>query len=287
MSVVVPTFNRSALLREAVASVRRQTWSWWGLLVVDDGSTDDTLAMLAGLGEPRLRSIHLDHYGSPARVRNAALAVARGDYVAFLDDDDLWEPAKLATQVPLLADGRYRWSYTGFSRVGAGAPPWRCPPDRLRSGCILLPLLAMEAAVALPTVVAERALLAEAGGFDETMESREDYALWLELARRAPVVAVTEPLTTVRDHPGRVRNPRSSHLLTAAVYRRLRRSLRDAAARRLCRRRLAEVYVAEAGRLLAGGRWWRTPAPLLAALAWHPRAAWRRVTAALRRRVAH
>src|SRR5262245_60978570 len=98
ISVILPTFNRVAMLGEAIESVRRQTFDDWELIVADDGSTDATLEQLESLGEPRLRVVRLTHTGSAAGARNAALKVAVGDWIAFLDSDDLWARDKLAIQ---------------------------------------------------------------------------------------------------------------------------------------------------------------------------------------------
>ena len=95
VSVIVPTYNRVHYLQEAVDSVLGQTYHNWELIVVDDGSTDATASRLRDLGDRRLRVVHLEHSGRPARVRNEGLACARGAYVAFLDSDDLWCAANL------------------------------------------------------------------------------------------------------------------------------------------------------------------------------------------------
>jgi glycosyltransferase involved in cell wall biosynthesis len=284
VSIIVPTYNRAALLAEALASVRAQTFADWECIVVDDGSTDETPTLLAGIEEPRLRVIHMGHSGNPGRVRNGGLAVARGDYVAFLDDDDLWKPEKLAVQMPLLAGGRCRWSYTGFVRVDAGGRPfWQTTPDRIRSGEILAPLLELQAAVALPTVIAQRALVDDAGRFDEAMNTREDYALWLDLAARAEVVATPEQLTIVRDHPGRVFRP-EGYRVSVALYRRWHRRVTDRALRRTCRRRIADSYLADARYRLTVGRRRDALAAILSAIRWDARHGVPRVVRALVRR---
>lgn len=96
VSVVVPTFNRAHLIREAVDSVLAQTYDHVELIVIDDGSTDDTLAVLGGYADPRLRLIHQENRGKSG-ARNRGLDEARGDYIAFLDSDDLWGPTFLNT----------------------------------------------------------------------------------------------------------------------------------------------------------------------------------------------
>jgi glycosyltransferase involved in cell wall biosynthesis len=286
VSVIIPTYNRVSLLCEAIESVRRQTYRSWELIVVVDGSTDETDGVLAGIADARLRVVRLDHCGQPGRVRNAGLAEARGAYVAFLDDDDLWRAEKLAIQVPLLATGPYRWSYTGFERVDAtGRPFWRTTPDRIFNGAILAPLLEIRAAVALPTVVAERSLVEEAGRFDETMKVHEDHALWLDLASRTDVVSTPAHLTMVREHPGRVFRPEGYRFMVA-LYQRWHGRLTDPALRRACRRRIAETYLQDARYRWSVGGWRVVPRLTLAALWWDAPHAARRVTRALARRTA-
>lgn len=285
VSIILPTFNRASLLAEALASVCAQTVADWECIVVDDGSTDGTPDMMARTADRRIRYLARAHSGHPGVVRNAGLAVARGKWVAFLDDDDLWRPEKLAVQLRLLDGGRFLWSYTGFVSTGPdGRPFWQTPPDRIHSGSILEALLELQAAVALPTVVAARALVGEVGGFDEAFRIREDHALWLRLAERAEVIATPEPLTTVRDHPGRRFRP-EGYLFTVALYRRWHDRVGDPRLRRVCRRRLVETHVGEARRLLAGKQRRSALVTMLRAVHTDPREALRRIAGALVRRV--
>jgi len=268
VSIIVPTYNRAALLAEALASVRTQTFGDWECIVVDDGSTDGTPALLAALDEPRLRVIRLGHSGNPARVRNAGLAHARGRYLAFLDDDDLWMPGKLAAQIPLLANGGLRWSFTGFVKVDAtGTQTWQTTPDWVRGGGILEPLLEVCVAIALPTVMAERALVDEVGRFDEAARTREDYSMWLDLAERAEVVTTPQHLTIVRDHPGRILRP-EAYRFSVALYRKWLGRVSDPALRRICRRRIADTYYTEARRRARSGKWVAALPTMLQAMPW-------------------
>ena len=102
VSVIIPTFNRAALVREAVASVKAQTYRDYEILVVDDASTDDTREALAAGREVRVLR-QADRRGVAA-ARNRGIAAARGEWLAFLDSDDLWLPEKLARQMAYLAD---------------------------------------------------------------------------------------------------------------------------------------------------------------------------------------
>lgn len=258
ISVILPTYNRSTFLREAIDSVRRQSHRRWELLVIDDGSTDDTGRMLARLDDPRLRVILLDHTDNPARVRNAGLAVARGDYVAFLDDDDLWLNDKLAKQLDGLGRSGCRWGYTAFRRIDAmgkelndaGVLPWR--PYR---GWILEPLLRIEAVVPLPTVMVERTLLTEVGGFDEAFLDCEDYELWFRLATRSAVHLEEAALACVRAHPQhRQANRERVNAAWVRVLEKTAGTVGDARLAGLCRQRAAEHAVVLARLVAVQGR---------------------------------
>ena len=204
VSVVLPTFNRLRFLRPAVESLYAQTLTDWELIVADDGSDPETKQYLQSLANhPRVTVVWLPHSGRPSIVRNAALRRAGGEYVAFLDSDDLWAPTKLARQIETLRTRvNCRWSYTGFLRVDAsGIPlpeearrPWWVPYE----GDIFEQVATGRAAIRTPSVLATRELIAQAGGFDEAMLSAEDYDLWLRLALYSEVAIVDEPLVHVR-----------------------------------------------------------------------------------------
>lgn len=206
VSIVLATFNRLELLRSSVDSVLSQTFRDWELIIADDGSDEPTKRYLESLESPgRVRVLWLDHSGRPAIARNAALREARGEYIAFQDSDDLWLPRKLEIQVESLRrHPECAWSHTKYQLVDiTGAPTawtrrtggWPTP-----GGWILDQLIRGETVVALPSVVAARRLLQEAGGFDEQLNDTEDYELWLRLARRSEIDAVGELLTLVRRH---------------------------------------------------------------------------------------
>jgi glycosyltransferase involved in cell wall biosynthesis len=205
VSVVLPTFNRPQYLRFAVDSVLAQTLTDWELIIADDGSDEATQGYLGSLGsDERIHVIWLAHSGNPSAVRNAALRKARGKYVAFLDSDDLWMPAKLARQVAVLqAVGACRWVYTGYARVDERGDTTTYPEARQwapRRGAIVESLLRLEAAVATATVLVERHLLVQVGGFDEELLMFEHYDLWLRLCAHSDIELIDEPLTLLRTH---------------------------------------------------------------------------------------
>ena len=205
VSIILPTFNRLQYLRPAVASVFAQTFDDWELIIADDGSSAETRTFLRTLEMlPRVRLLWLSHTGNPGTVRNAALREAQGEYIAFLDSDDLWLPAKLAIQVKALeACTSQRWSYTAFNRIddsGSAVFDKRIKQWVPYQGRIFERLLKMEAIVATPTVLARRQLIEAIGGFDEQQAQHEDYDLWLRLAVHNEVQALDTPLACVRTH---------------------------------------------------------------------------------------
>lgn len=205
VSVVLPTFNRLRFLRLAVESVYAQTITTWELIVADDGSDSETRHYLRSLlRDRRVQVVWLPHSGKPSKVRNAALRRPLGEYVAFLDSDDLWAPAKLERQLATLrARADCRWSYTAFLRVDEYGN--RLPEEALRpwvpyQGDIFDEVVTTRASIRTPSVLVTRELIAAAGGFDEEMPSAEDYDLWLRLALHSEVAIVDEPLVYVRFH---------------------------------------------------------------------------------------
>ncbi|HXG29198.1 MAG TPA: glycosyltransferase family A protein [Nevskiales bacterium] len=198
ISVVLPTHNRAALLRRSLASVLAQTHRNLELIVVNDASTDETIATLDAVRDPRLRVITRRQSSGAAAARNAGIAVACGQYVAFQDDDDIWLAQKLERQLYALRSRpdaewcigchirleplavRYiggEWFIRQFDyREGAGVrrPDWSL--------------------IATPGWLLQRAALEAVGGFDERIRSYDDWELGLRLFRRAAPVIVDEPL---------------------------------------------------------------------------------------------
>jgi glycosyltransferase involved in cell wall biosynthesis len=119
VTIVLPTFDRFEFLPAAVQSVFSQTMRDWELVVADDGSGREVRDYLNTLNDgARVRTLFLPHSGNPGRTRNAAIAVARAPYIAFLDSDDVWEPRKLERQLATMrAEEECDWSYTGVTFI--------------------------------------------------------------------------------------------------------------------------------------------------------------------------
>ena len=142
VSVIVPTRNRSALLATTLRTVVRQRDVDLEVIVVDDGSTDDTGGVVAALDDPRVLLIRCPPPGGVSAARNVGAAEAHGEWLAFLDDDDLWAPDKLACQLRAAREAGRDWVYGGavvIERWGthhAGTAP-RCPRTRRCGRCVI------------------------------------------------------------------------------------------------------------------------------------------------------
>lgn len=205
ISIVMPTWNRPQFLRASLDSVLAQSLAFRELIIVDDGSEATTRALLEEFSaHPRVRVSWLNHCGNPGAVRNVGIRQAAGRYVAFADSDDTWHPHKLQRQwAALRAQPECRWSFTASALIDARDQPVRITvPSTLQSRPLLESLALLNFGIALPSVVAERALLLDAGLFDEGFGCYADYHLWLRLAARAPAAALREELVNVRLHDG-------------------------------------------------------------------------------------
>jgi GT2 family glycosyltransferase len=209
ISVVLPAFNRVASIRAAVDSVLRQSFADFELLVVDDGSTDGTMAALAEVQDPRVRLLANPKNMGAGAARNTGIRHARGTWVAFQDSDDEWLPAKLDRQMAALAGQGADCvaGYCGMAVVGAGAggapdagqggrtrlhyiPE---PEIRLVAGDIL-PSLLEHSLVSTQTLIARRDCLERIGGFDESLPALEDWDCAIRLAQLGPFSFVDAPL---------------------------------------------------------------------------------------------
>lgn len=214
VTVLLPTFNRARLLPQAIASVLGQSFVDLELIVVDDGSSDDTAAVVEAIADPRLRYLRRPHAGISAAM-NAGLAAARGEFVGRVDSDDLWLPDLLAVQVAALREHPRAGAATARSQaMDAGGVPlpslWGGPPrfpgDTFRS-------MVYEDFTSNITVVARRSCVEEAGGYDESMPTNEDWDLWLRVASRHELLYLDRVLARFRWHGDNVTGPGSPHFV--------------------------------------------------------------------------
>lgn len=196
VSVVLPTWNRGWILEQAVDSVLDQDYGNLELVVVDDGSTDDTPQLLSAYGD-RLRIIRQANQGVSA-ARNAGIRAATGELIALLDSDDTWLPGKVnaqvaffsATPAALICQTEEIWIRNG-TRVNPGKR------HRKEAGMIFERSLAL-CLVSPSAVMMRRSLLDEVGLFDESLPACEDYDLWLRITWKHPVHLIDQPLIVKR-----------------------------------------------------------------------------------------
>jgi hypothetical protein len=206
VSIITATRNRRAWLEQTIASVRRQSHRAWELIVVDDASSDDTAAWLAGLADPRIRSIRFDTRRERAQARNAGRGAARGEFLLFLDDDDLLPPTALANHLAALRRHPDAVaSIGGYEIFEAQGPRRACPiVSRPRVQSIWSELLYGWMAVSGQCLIRASAL-PEREPWSSQFIPIEDHQLWLELARRGPVVLLSAITLEYRKHSGQWR----------------------------------------------------------------------------------
>jgi glycosyltransferase involved in cell wall biosynthesis len=205
VSVVIPTYNRAHLVGEAVASALAQEKVAPEVIVVDDGSTDHTASVLASFGSA-IRTVCQPHGGVSA-ARNTGIRTAMGEWLAFLDSDDLWRPRKLRVQLDFLRERpglKICQTEEIWIRNGSKLNPKKY--HRKPQG-YCFPQLLERCLVSPSGVVIQREVFEEVGLFDESLPACEDYDLWLRIGCRYPIGLIEEPLTIKRGgHPDQLSN---------------------------------------------------------------------------------
>ncbi len=275
VSIIIPTYNRARLVCRAAESVLRQSHHNFELLVIDDGSTDDTVSRLQALDDKRLRVVHQAANGGVAAARNRGIAEARGEFVAFLDSDDAWKAGKLEAQVAALqaapAHVGFCYALSEFIRPDGRADVVGTPVQGQVFEAMLLRVVVHGGASSL---LFRREVLETIGGFDESLPAIEDWDLFQRAARLFEMVTVPRVMVRVHeDDPGERRSLRFRANMRARemLFFRNRHALRRAKLEHLyllesARRELSEdsgdawagrrlVLQALAARPLSGGTW--------------------------------
>ena len=232
VSVVMAARNYARFLPAAVESVVRQTFPDWELVIVDDGSTDDTAAAARPfLADRRVRYVRSDRLGQ-SRAKNLGIGLTRGEFVAFLDADDAWLPGKLERQLAALAtDPNVGVCFTRRTLIDEAGLPLPTQPrrDPLPSGRVLSELF-LRNFVCFSSVVVRRRVFDHVGVFDPEWDLAIDYDLWLRAARHAGFAFVDDELVLYRTGHGNLskkladRVATATSIMTRAVFR---RGLRD------------------------------------------------------------
>lgn len=253
IAVVIPAHNAASYLQVALDSLQQQTVRPEQVIVVDDGSTDDTAAIAERSGATVVRQ----EQRGPGAARNRGLAAVATEFVGFLDADDWYALDKIERSIEQLRD------------LGAGClatDAWLVRGDRVErrknDRRIVPTVLTMETLlrgnpVVCSTVVARREAVLAAGGFDENPDliATEDYDLWLRLAHKEPVAYLAEPLTFYRVHQGSLSaNPRFLRGVDCILDKVAARYVGEAHFENLVRRRRAEVRIDVAWDMLRSGQ---------------------------------
>jgi glycosyltransferase involved in cell wall biosynthesis len=201
VTAVIPTHNRSRLLAHALRSALWQEGVDLEVVVVDDGSSDDTPEVVASFRDDRVRLVRNKVSQRVAAARNRGVAEARGRWVGFLDDDDIWAPNKLARQVAAAQRQSRCWVYAGvidvtedLKIVGIRSAPSPKKVIQKISRYNVIP-------GGGSNVIATRAALLKAGPFERELYNTEDWEMWIRLAKHGPPAALEEPLLAYRVHP--------------------------------------------------------------------------------------
>lgn len=196
MSIVMPSYNSERFIAESIASVQAQTYGDWELLVVDDLSTDGTVAVAEGIAknDSRVLVFSNERNSGAACSRNRALREAKGDWVAFLDSDDLWEPRKLEKQLAFMCENGCSFSYAEYETMDEGGKPF----GRRFSGPARITRAGMRRYCwpGCLTVMYDRRKIGLVQIAD--LKKHNDYAMWLKVADKAECLLLPEVLGRYR-----------------------------------------------------------------------------------------
>jgi glycosyltransferase involved in cell wall biosynthesis len=198
VSVVIPTYNRSFLLEKAIVSVLEQTFTNYEIIVVDDGSSDNTRQVIDKFAG-RVRYYYQEN-GGPSSARNRGIQAAMGEYIAFLDSDDVFFPEKLETQARALDENQeYGMVFSHAVTMDEEGHPAGSSWKGVMSGWIYpRNLFIKNCMIATPSVMVRASVFERVGVFDESLSLCEDLDLWRRIARRYPVLQICRPLVKVR-----------------------------------------------------------------------------------------
>jgi glycosyltransferase involved in cell wall biosynthesis len=253
VTVIITCYNIRDYLEDAICSVLNQTYDNLEIIVVDDGSTDGTDELMRSY---RMALVYLEKVnGGPSSARNYGVARARGEFVAFLDGDDIWERFKLEQQVAVLSThtelGMVFSDFSTFDEAGTVVT------EKNKSMFCHLEPLAYEYLVDRnnfiypSTVLIRKKVLDQVGGFDESLRGPEDWDLWLRIVRYAAIAGIHAPLARIRQHATNISG------IVLPMLENERRAIENQRAflSSICfRKRLARLYLLNADRSIHSGQ---------------------------------
>lgn len=203
VSIILPTYNRADLIMETIQSIRRQTYQNWELLIVDDGSNDDTEDIITRIKDERINFYKAGRIGIVGKIKNIGIEKANGELIAFIDSDDLWAETKLEKQIAALHQyPEAAFSLTGgynFKEPGKPLEYFYKQKEGVRYDNIFIAFFRSEVATTMPSLMLRKECLKTAGGFKES-KPFADVEFILSLASHFKAVILYEPLFYRRIH---------------------------------------------------------------------------------------
>ncbi len=243
VSIIIPVYNSDKTISEALESVAAQTYTDYEIIVVNDGSSDQSESVIKKYMRPPFDITYVEQINKgAAAARNTGLRLAKGEFVAFLDADDLWDKNRLAAAIQTMdADPQTGLVFSDMRHMVDGALVHASYLHErgyrhLSSGRIYDNLL-KENFIFTPTVTLRRDVLKEVGYFDESLPITEDYDLWLRITRQYPVHYIDRPLVTRRRIGSNITENRQAYVQSCI---RLREKLLDVHRAEPDRRKLIE-----------------------------------------------
>ncbi|MCK5580787.1 MAG: glycosyltransferase [Candidatus Omnitrophica bacterium] len=249
VSIVIPAYNCGEFIAETLESVLNQTYPRFEIIVVDDGSTDSTEGIVRGYVEKHPEKVvyYRQENGGAAKTRNVGLSHAKGEYIAFLDGDDIFFPEKLEKTIAFLEQyHNYALVYTDMFLIddeGHFLKHWLESKKYFDQGHIFINLL-KECFFIPSSVVIRKEILDQVGGFDENIRYTEDADLWLRIAKHHQIGLIKEPLVKWRIHQGNTSKDIKSGTenMIKVFEKQFFSSDINAEAKKILRKRLAEKY---------------------------------------------
>lgn len=199
VSIVLPTYNRAGKIGNAIESVLRSTYPHFELLIIDDGSVDETETVVSSYQDKRIKYYKMSQNGGQSKARNYGMQISQYDYIAFEDSDDLWRPEKLELQMQaiLSADADVGFAYHKLRYDLGGGRSFILPDEKVatekKNGGIYAQLL-WDNLVGMPTLLVKKECIKAVGYLDESLQSLEDYDFALRLAQRYKAIFLDEIL---------------------------------------------------------------------------------------------
>jgi len=281
VDIIVPAYNAARFLPAALESVLSQTFSDWRIVLVDDGSTDETAVIAKSFAEQlgsKMLVIQQTNKGLPA-ARNVAIRHSSAEFLALLDADDIWLPSRLAASIELLrARPEVGLVYGGVSLIDQNAAlistPWL--QGKNAEGWIASGIYTRALDLPCPTITFRRACVEEVGDFDESMRASEDRDLWLRISLRYQVARIDRVIALYRISSGSMSS--DSERMASAQIRFIEKHYGSAGCEASSRRvALSSVYRQVAETMSARGYFWSAVKNILHALIMRPAGAknWR------------